>query len=328
MLFLLAASCGVCAPPWLWAVSLLSHHLSVSWPLCLTLLSLCLCLEPCWAPDSPGLGPAGGWVAGWLGGGWVLCQAPPRRPCFFSPRLHQESVPWTRPTWSEGPGCGVMSWRVRPGLFCYVVVLGFPALRVPHFSPTKTPAAAWARSWGLQPRSGAGRSLRLTLGHFPGEWPVDCLGCLCPGFLGNWGWGRCGGESSCHRHPPAQPAVWWGLAGQALGSQGLDGHPAALWRRLWPGLSRPWPWPSAPSPPSSSRAVALTPGLVPHLLPRPGGCPPPVFFLWHRNLEAAGDAQRHCHREPCGVSRQVREGSAGGCWAGNVRHLQEEEGRR
>lgn len=200
MLFLLAASCGVCAPPCLWAVSLLSHHLSVSWPLCLTLLSLCLCLEPCSAQQ----------VAGWLGGcGGAGSSANPFLTCCASshPDCVQEPVPRTRPTWSEGPGHGVMSWRVMPGLFCCVVVLGFPALRVPHFSPTKTPAAAWARSWGLQPRGGAGRSLRLTLGHLPGEWSVDCLGCLCPGFLRNWGWGGCGGESSCHRDPPAQPAV-------------------------------------------------------------------------------------------------------------------------
>lgn len=206
MLFLLAAACGVCAPPCLWAVSLLSRHLSVSWLLCLTLLSLCLCLEPCWAPDSPGLGPAGGWGAGWGAGSSARPLLAGR--ASSHPDCTQEPVPRSRPTWSEGPGRGVMSRRVRPGLFCYVVVLGFPALRVPHFSPTKTPAAAWARSWGLQPRGGAGRSLRLTLGHLPGEWPVDCLGCLCPGFLGNWGWGGCGGESSCRRHPPAQPAVW------------------------------------------------------------------------------------------------------------------------
>lgn len=99
-----------------------------------------------------------------------------------------------------------------------------------------------------------------------------------------------------------------------MGSQGLDGHPAALWRRLWPGLSRPWPWPSAPSapsPPSSSRAVALTPGLVPPPPAQSWGLPSPRFLPVAPKLGG-------CRRRSATLSQRAlwcqQTGEGGQCW--------------
>lgn len=127
-----------------------------------------------------------------LGGSWgsragVLC-----RP-FPCPAAQTAAGAREGPTTCSG-GLAA-SCRVRALLLCGG--LGVSCPQVPHFSPARTPAAPWGRSWWSVAGGGTGDSLRPSPG--PGLPPRErqfpnCLWCLCPAFLGRlgagWGVGR------------------------------------------------------------------------------------------------------------------------------------------
>lgn len=157
------------------------------------LLLVCLLVCRCHGP-APCLCPC-------LGGSWgsragVLC-----RP-FPCPAAQTAAGAREGPTACSG-GLAA-SCRVRALLLCGG--LGVSCPQVPHFSPARTPAAPWGRSWWSVAGGGTGDSLRPSPG--PGLPPRErqfpnCLWCLCPAFLGRLGagWGV-GGDSRLSLRAP------------------------------------------------------------------------------------------------------------------------------